>query len=70
MNGNINYKIDLSTHTLHKKVPNQKMRMLKNVKAAGEHYLNDTEVFMLRMDIASYVGKGGQNLDEANMMMI
>ena len=34
------------------------MKMLKSVFATGEHYKNDTETFMIRMDIASYMGKG------------
>lgn len=33
--------------------------MLKSVYATGEHYKNDTETFMLRMEIARYMGKGG-----------
>lgn len=49
--GRLSYRIDQFTQLLHKKVPDQKQKTLKHAQASGEHYLNDTRTFLLRINM-------------------
>ena len=47
----LSYRIDQFTQLLHKKVPDQKQKTLMHAKASGQHYLNDTKTFLLRINM-------------------
>lgn len=48
-NGKLPYKIDQHNKTLHRKMPNPKLNMLKNVMNKGEHYIANSEMYLLRV---------------------
>ena len=49
--GKLNYKIDSFKKILHRRMPNQKMNMLKQVRSKGEHYIANSETYLLRARI-------------------
>ena len=56
--GKLPYKIDDKTQTVIKKQANQKLQTLQNTLYAGEHYINDTQNFLLRAQVMNdYNGK-------------
>jgi hypothetical protein len=49
--GKLNYKIDSFNKILHRRMVNQKISMLKQVRSKGEHYISNTETYLLRVRI-------------------